>query len=134
MVILDTNIIVDYIRQPREKKTVLDKLFDKYADNSDTLAISIITVQELFEGKSTANKKNELFLQKLLARFEILPYTYDVAVLAGKMARDMHTPTEFADLAIAATSVCANSPLVTLNTKHFKFLPDVKLFDYINLN
>ena len=134
MVILDTNIIVDYIRQPREKKTVLDKLFDKYADNSDTLAISIITVQELFEGKSTANKKNELFLQKLLACFEILPYTYDVAVLAGKMARDTHAPTEFADLAIAATSVCANSSLVTLNTKHFKFLPDVRLFDCINLN
>jgi len=51
MVILDTNIIIDHLRQKQE--SLFENLVNKI--NKNELAISVITIQELFTGKSTRN-------------------------------------------------------------------------------
>jgi len=125
MVVLDTSIIIDHLRQ-KNGETYLMELAEK--SPKENLAISVITVQELYEGKSSADQKKEEYLLATISPLKILPYNYEVAKLAGKIARDLEDPIELADAAIAATTITKGSSLFTLNKKDFKDIPDLDLF------
>lgn len=126
MVILDTNIIIDHLRQSPDKKSHLIKLAEKKPKQA--LAISIISLQELYEGQSTKKEEKEQLMLATITPLKILPYTYKIAKLAGQIARDLKTPIELADAAIAATAIVNNSPLFTLNKKDFKNIRNLQLF------
>ena len=51
---------------------------------------------------------------------QILSFTYEIAQLAGELARDLKRSIEFADAAIAATAITNGARLLTLNSKNFK--------------
>lgn len=117
MVILDTNIIIDHLRSGGDRETALMKTAREFS--RDELCISVITVQELYEGQSTREKQKEEYLLATIAPLLVLPYTYDIAESAGKIARDLKRPIELADAAIAATALANNARFVTLNKKDF---------------
>jgi predicted nucleic acid-binding protein len=127
MVILDTNIIIDHIRQTGAKETHLMKIAKKVA--KENLAISIITVQELYEGKSTKEKDREEYVLATISPLKILSYNYEVAQLAGEIARNLSQPIELADAAIVATAIINGAFLFTLNKKHFKDIKDLNFYD-----
>jgi predicted nucleic acid-binding protein len=124
MVILDTNIIIDHLRQPPSRSKLV--AFSK-SHPRQSLAISLISIQELYQGKSTLEESQENILLATVSSLKILPYTYEVSELAGKLHRDSKTPIEFADAAIAATAILNDAKLVTLNKKHFNNIPELKL-------
>ncbi len=124
MVILDTSVIIDHLRQPAEESTLI-KLFEKHVDQ--TFGLSVISVQELYEGKSTQDTAKESQLLSTLGLLEILPYNFETAKLAGKIARDAKESIELADAAIAATVIINEAELYTLNKKHFQPIPNLKL-------
>jgi len=126
MVVLDTNIIIDHLRQPEKKDTLLAQL--ALEERTRLLALSTVSIQELYEGQSTRNEEAEKFLLATIAPLTILPHTYDVAELAGKIARDLTNPIEFADAAIAATAVVNGAQLFTANIKHFQEIPELMLY------
>ncbi len=117
MVILDTNIIIDHLRSGDDRETALMKIAREFS--REELAISVITVQELYEGQSTREKRKEEHLLATIAPLLVLPYTYDIAESAGKIARDIKRPIELADAAIAATALANNAHFATLNKKDF---------------
>ena len=117
MVILDTNIIIDHLRQAPQKMSVLDKIHRQNTQRQ--LALSTISIQELYVGASTRNEKAEQLLLATLGPLKILPYTYEVAQLAGEIARDLNRPIELAEAAIAATAIVNNAHLLTQNIKDF---------------
>ena len=117
MVVLDTNIIIEHLRLAKTKKSNLIKLVERKP--KEVLALSIISIQELYEGRSTRNKRKEEFLLATIAPLKILPYTYEIAQLAGEIARDLNRPIELADAAIAATTILNGAQLLTLNKKDF---------------
>lgn len=123
MVVLDTSVIIAHLRQ-KTKNSLLRKLAVKYKNQ---MAISVITLQELYEGQSTRDKIKENYMLSILTPLKILPYTEEVAKLAGVLARDNQTSADLADLAIAATAMVYKTPLATLNAKHFSFLKDLDL-------
>lgn len=125
MVILDTNIIIDHLRKPPSIHSKLIELVGKHP--KETLALSVISIQELFEGKSTLEKDKEKKLIAIIAPLKILSYTYEIAQLAGKLARDTKEPIEFADSAIAATALYYNASLITLDKRSFQKIPRLKL-------
>lgn len=125
MVVLDTNVIIDHLRQPPHKETHLKRIARK--TRKEDLAISVITVQELYEGESTRDEEKEAYLLATITPLRILPYTYEVAQLAGKIARDLRHPIEFADAAIAATAIIHGGTLLTLNRQHFTGVRDLEL-------
>lgn len=127
MVILDTNIIIDHLRQSPNKETLLKSIARK--TRKEDLAISVITVQELYEGKSTLNEEKEAYLLATITPLRVLPYTYEIAQTAGKIARDLKQPVEFADAAIAATAITYGASLLTLNKQHFSGIPDLEIED-----
>lgn len=126
MVVLDTNVIIDHQRQPPGRFT----FFKRIAQNEGrrSLALSILTVQELYEGKSTKEKNKEEDLLGILTAIRILPYTFEIAQKAGMIARDLKRSMEFPDAAIAATAIVNGAELYTLNKKHFKDIPKLEFY------
>lgn len=126
MVVLDTNIIIDHLRQSGDKLTLLMQLAQRFPKKD--LAISVITIQELYEGISTRNLQKEEYLLTTIAPLQVLSYSYEVAQRAGEIARDLTRPIEFADAALAATALIYQASLYTLNRKHFIGIKALELF------
>lgn len=128
MVILDTNIIIDHLRlEQKQKSSQLMEIAKRKP--KEVLALSSISVQELYEGRSTQNIQKEQYLLATISPLKILPYTYEVAQLAGEIARDLDHPIELADAAIAATTILNGSSLLTDNKKDFICIKNLKFFD-----
>lgn len=82
MVILDTNIIIDHLRRsPEESKLI--KIIESFPE--ERMGVSVISIQELYEGRSTLNAEAEKNLLTTLTKMEVLPYTYEVASLTKKI-------------------------------------------------
>src|SRR3989338_5723988 len=125
MVILDTSVIIDHLRQPFNKSSLV-KIIRSHPKES--LCISIISIQELYEGQSTRDEEEEEDLIAVIAPLKILPYSYDIAKCAGQIMRDISTPLEFMDAAIAATAILHGAQLFTLNKKDFERIGDLELY------
>ena len=125
MVIIDTSLIIDHLRQRISGDTILASLSLKYPNGE--LSISTITIQEIFAGKSSSYKKPLEKIATTLASLTIVDYTIDISKLAGTLARDSKTNLQFADAAIAATTIHYSANLATLNTKDFAGIPHLKL-------
>ncbi len=125
MVIIDTSIIIDHLRQSQAKTTALMAIAEKIPQQE--LALSVISVQEVYEGQSTRSKNKEHYLIGTISPLTILPYTYEIAQHAGEIARDLPNPIEFADAAIAATALIHGAALYTLNQKHFAKIKDLEI-------
>lgn len=132
MVVLDTNIIIDHLRQSPNQQTYLKELVKKYKEHN--LSISVITIQEVYEGKSTREKEKEEKFLATISHLKILPYTFEVAKNAGQIARDLRRPIDLADAGIAATAILNNCDLATLNKKNFQGIKGLKFISsYRNL-
>lgn len=123
MVIIDTSLIIDHLRQGQLQDSFLMKVVE--TEDSDTLFISMATLQELYAGKSTRDELAEESLINTLAGLGILPYEFDTAEMAGKLTRDLGM--SFVDASIAATSIINSAKLYTLNTKDFALVPKLEL-------
>lgn len=126
MVVLDTNIIIDHLRRKTKEDSYLVTLVK--TDPKLDLAISAITVQELYEGKSTLDPYKEQVMLSIISPLKILSYTYDTAQLAGEIARNSKQPIELADAAIAATAILHSAELYTLNRSDFTDIDELTLY------
>lgn len=127
MVVIDTSVIIDHLRCLGRKRSVFDILSDKFA--REEMAVSMPTIQELYEGKSTLDSQRKEEMLAIVGSIEILPYSYDVAKNAGEIIRDLNSELEFADAAIAASCLVNDCELATLNIKDFRSVPGLKLVD-----
>lgn len=127
MVILDTNIIIDHLRRSVAKGSVLARLTQDKP--KEVLAVSVVSIQELYEGQSTVNMEKEKDLLSTVSPLVMLSYTFEVAKLAGEVARDCKTVIDLADAAIAATTIINNGQLLTFNKKDFQGIKDLEFFD-----
>lgn len=126
---LDTNIIIDHLRLQRaEQESVLMKVVRLHP--REAFGLSMLSIQELYEGRSTRDAAKEQYLLATISPLKLLPYTYEVAKLAGELARDLVRPIELADAAIAATALSQHAPLLTINTKDFAGIKELELLDY----
>ena len=126
MVILDTNIIIDHLRlQKAQSESLLMQIAKQKP--KEVLALSIVSVQELYEGQSTKDDHKEQNLLATISPLKILPYTYETAKLAGEIARDLKRPIELADAIIAATTILNDGFLLTINKKDFADITELRL-------
>ena len=125
MVILDTNILIDHLRQQNIKLTLYQKLLKKYSRKS--LGISTISLQELFIGQSTRSTKFKKEILLSVSGIKVFSHNKAIAQLAGEFMRDSENNLQLADAAIAATAVHYGASLATLNTKDFKGILSLKL-------
>ncbi|WP_353483774.1 type II toxin-antitoxin system VapC family toxin [Haliscomenobacter sp.] len=115
-VLIDTSIVIDYLRSYNRPQTVFSKLF---GDNE--LYLSPISVFELFNGATSDAKKQDV--EKICEQVIVLDFDLYTAKIASQIYLDLRTKNkliEFRDILIAATALQHTLPLATLNLKHFE--------------
>ncbi|MBI2600621.1 type II toxin-antitoxin system VapC family toxin [Candidatus Daviesbacteria bacterium] len=122
-VLVDTSIIIDFLRQKDKRKTIQIKL----EQSQIPLYASIITHTECFSGKSIWEKTEALqTLKSLFSDIKILPLEEEISEKAGetraKYGRNL------SDAIIAATTLFHKLELATLNRKDFENIKGIKLF------
>ncbi len=123
--LLDTSIIIDYLRQKDKKTTILFEL----AQSNHSFFISIMSHAELYSGKSVwQDKKLTEALEKVCSGMQVLPLETHISREAGRIRA--HYAIDLIDAIIAATASFHKLPLVTLNKKHFSTITEIHLFDF----
>ncbi len=117
--LLDTDILIDYLRNRPEAVTYLDSL-------DEDLEISVITAAELYAGVREGAERAKL--DTFLLAFVVIPLDSAIAVRGGLLRRDYGKShgMGLADALIAATALVRQVQLVSLNRKHFPMLPDIR--------
>lgn len=123
-ILIDTSVIIDFLRRKDKENSLLFTL----AQDKRQLYVSIITHTELYAGKSVWEKKEAAKdLEMLFSGVEILPLGEEISKKAGEI-KARHA-INLLDAIIAATALSSGLDLATLNTKDFKKIDGLTLFD-----
>ena len=130
--LLDTNIVI-YVIKKRPLEVL--KTFNK---NSGRMAISSITLAELFHGaeKSSRCAENLAVIDDFISRLEVLPYTPKAAQHYGSIRASLERkgdPIGVNDLHIAAHARSEGLVLVTNNLKEFERVPALETENWISV-
>lgn len=119
--LVDTCLLIDHLKGKAKATEFLKQ---------EDLVISVVTVAELIQGGR--NLKEQQLLEKLTCQFEISWFSSAISRLAvellGKYFLKYHLC--FLDALIAATALAENLTLVTGNTKHFRFIKNLKMISF----
>jgi tRNA(fMet)-specific endonuclease VapC len=130
MILLDTDICIELLHG---NKSVIERR--KSID--DSIAISFITVAELYYGAEKSKKKNEmkLLVDKFLLSVNIIESTTEISKKFGEIKGNIELKgkrQEDADLFIAACTLIECEKLITGNIKHYKNIDKLRIENWIN--
>ena len=121
--IVDTSIVIQYIRTKNKSATILYNLNDQ-----DNISISTVSLYELYIGANSIDKKNDI--QLITRDLVVLPFTYPASLKAAEIFHQLKSKNqliEFRDIFIAATCIIENLPISTLNRKHFERIEGLEI-------
>lgn len=129
--LLDTNIVIYVIK----KRPV--EVLQAFNENSGRMAISSITLAELFHGaeKSSRCTENVKVIDDFTSRLEVLPYTPKAAQHYGSIRAALERSGEtigINDLHIAAHARSEGLVLVTNNLREFERVPALETENWIS--
>jgi len=122
-VLVDTSIIIDYLRKINKEKTLFWDIINTY-----TCYISSVTVFELYSGAK--EPKHSEALDIVLSHLDILAFDVVQAKIAASIFQKLKANNkliEFRDIFIASSAISKDIPLATLNKKHFKRIDNLEL-------
>lgn len=124
MLLIDTDILIDYSRGIEEIKQLLIDLESDYI-----LAISVITQLELMVGCNNKSEFNSL--KKFISKFEIVQLSKPISENTVRLFEKYRLShgVQIPDMLIASTAISLKIPLLTKNKKDFRF---IKKLDLIN--
>ena len=115
--LIDTDIIIDYLRQREYARELLERFY-----REGMLAISVITHLEVYQGmRPREEERTNAFLDGLTS----MPVDIFLARRAGKLLSDLRArgvTIGMTDAIIGATALSLDVPLLTNNTEHYPFL------------
>ncbi|MFA4873603.1 MAG: type II toxin-antitoxin system VapC family toxin [Patescibacteria group bacterium] len=127
MYLLDTSVLVDYLRRYAPAVAYLDSLLSKAQDErSGGAAVSFATALELYAGVRT--KRDQQIASSLLAHFSVRAADNAIASKSIAIMQEyLHaTGLDIPDCIIAATAIVKGYTLLTRNVKHFQPIDRVK--------
>ncbi|OAI16221.1 MULTISPECIES: type II toxin-antitoxin system VapC family toxin [Methylomonas] len=122
MILCDTNILIEFYKGNSEIIETLRTI------GSANIAVSVITKAELFYG---ARDKQELVkIERHLGLCHCYGLNPAISSLFIDLMRhySLSHKASVPDMLIAATALSHDVTLYTLNTKDFKFIPDLNLY------
>ncbi|MEK7616609.1 MAG: type II toxin-antitoxin system VapC family toxin [Patescibacteria group bacterium] len=121
--LIDTSIILDFLRQKDKSKTIYIKL----EQSQTNLYISIISPTELYSGKSIWEKNTAREdLELVLSGLQILKLDEIISKNAGELRAQYGLG--IGDAIIAQTAIFHKLKLATLNVKDFEKIKGIKLY------
>ncbi len=123
MVLCDTNIFISAFNK---RKDTIDKLQQIGFEN---IAICAITAMELYRGMSNKTELDQM--RKYLKYYDFVHISKPVSEKAVELIHNFHLShnLQIPDAIIGATALVYKIPLFTYNTKDFKFMPNLILYD-----
>lgn len=123
-ILVDTSIIIDFLRQKDKSKTILVRL----EQSQSMLCTSILTHAECYSGKSIWEKKEAMEVLKILfSGIKILPLEENISEKAGQISAKNRI--DLLDAIIAATALVHKIDLATLNVKNFEKIDGISLYE-----
>ena len=127
-IFVDSDYLIDYLRRQAYTKPLIEKIQSRQAEAS----ISVVTVLELYVGALLSNNPGKRFedVETLLSWFRIVDINKEIMLIAAKINVDLRKKgfmIGIQDVLIAASSISANTPLITNNTMHFQKIEGLKL-------
>src|SRR5713226_996653 len=131
--VLDSSVV---IAAERRGDNVLQFLKQVAAATGDQRAVlSSVGLTELVHGihraqSAQARSNRESFIRELLNDVEVYPYTKETALIAGKIdgeQRSQGFSIPFGDLLIGAPALAVGYSILTVNVRHFRLIPDLKI-------
>ena len=121
MILLDTCIVIDYLRNRPEVVSFIEQ------EGKNNFILSTVVTIELFKG--VRNKIELRTLQKELQHFSSLEIDNNVSSVANKLAESYALSHQMGlgDTLIAATALIYGLELKTYNMKDFQFIPSLKV-------
>ena len=129
MVCLDTDILIDFLKQ-RDYAIKIIKELQRREENLSTTSINTF---ELYKGVVKSNNQEALIpLNNLLTNLKILNFNFINSKKAAEIFEDLNLKTkgellDLADIMIASIAISNNESLLTNNISHFKRIPELKL-------
>ena len=120
MILIDTNIFVDYLRDYGPAI----EFFEGIATKEDVI-FSAITEAELVSGKTCNDENKKESLLHFISSWDKILVSNKIAVLAGDITRKNNLG--ICDAIIAATALINDAELLTKNIKHFLVVPNLKV-------
>lgn len=117
-IILDTNVLIYFIKGTPEGNAVSDSLKARQI----RFGISTITEMELY-AKPELMEEEKMIIEECFSYFEIIPVTSRIAKIAAYYRKNYNVP--YGDTLIVATAKYFNIPLWTYHTKDFSRLTDM---------
>lgn len=127
---LDTNIVIYVIkRKPIE-------VLGKFNENSTRMAMSVITLSELFHGAENSSRVSEnlLAIEDFVSRIEVLHYTPKASQHYGSIRAVLEKRGQVIgvnDLHIAAHARSEGLAVVTNNTNEFTRVPSLMVENWV---
>ncbi|MBI2327889.1 type II toxin-antitoxin system VapC family toxin [Candidatus Curtissbacteria bacterium] len=122
--VIDSSILIDYLRGG----IIAKQLFDAIEKQNHELFIPTIVIFELFSGTSTNNPLVRRTIMNLISDFERIELTEEIAIRAGELYRQTGKHISPQDYIIAASALEIGGTVVTLNKKHFKEIPHLRIW------
>ncbi|MGI4753063.1 MAG: PIN domain-containing protein [Janthinobacterium lividum] len=124
--IIDTSILISLEKSRINHNELL---------NFGSSYINPIILTELLTGADRANNENRrvkrlAFIEYVKSIFAVLPFSIEEAYAYAKIIDNLykeHITIDTHDLLIAATAITHNYPILTLNTKDFKRIPELEV-------
>ena len=126
-ILIDTSVIIDYLRKKNKKSTIFWKLVNNYE-----CSISAITLFKLYSGARKDTQKEDVNILKSV--LEIIPFDAFQAEQASVIFQTLKKENrliEFRDIFIASCAISNKIPLATLNKRHFERIEYIKFLDWI---
>lgn len=122
-ILIDTSIIIDYLRSQDKQNSKFIDLFKNYE-----LCISVISIFELYNGTTSENKKQDIEI--ICNEIEVIDFKIVTAKIASNIyveLRNKNKLIEFRDILIGATALQLDIMISTRNIKHFERINNVQI-------
>ena len=129
MILLDTDICIELLRGN-------PKVIDKRQGYEEKIAISFMSVAELFYGAEKSNfaVKNIRLIEEFLLTIEVINSDIEILKKFGEIKAKLVSAGNIladADIFIAATTLSKCNMLITGNLNHFRRIEELKLENWI---
>lgn len=122
--LVDTDVLIWFLRGKPSARAVIE--------DCPEVELSAVTYMELVQG--ARNRKELRLLRRTIAAnaWRILPITEAISHRATTCVEShaLSHGMQLADALIAATAIESGLTLITANTRHYRFLPDISLRRY----
>lgn len=122
-IVVDTDIIVDYLRKVEPQASVFKRLFLE-----DRVLFTAVSAYELRVGSKQTKRQANLKL--LFQPRNTLPLDLPSAIEAGKILTELRAKREEispGDVLISGICLSNNLPILTRNERHFNRVPKLKV-------